>query len=93
MVPYLNSISKNAIILIEMAAPFFPPKTISKMKNLGISESSVLDVFNTGEAKTLPSGMKAMVKKYNGYEIGVGYTSDSNTGEYVVVAVWKRERR
>lgn len=75
-----------------MANPFIPPKTISKMKNLGISESSVLDVFNNGDVRTLPSGMKAMVRKYNGYEVGVGYVTDSRTGEYVIVAVWKRER-
>ena len=72
---------------------FIPPKTIAKMKSLGISEAYVLDAFNSGEPKTLPSGMKAVVKKYNGYEIGVGYTTRTTTGEYVITAVWKRERR
>lgn len=76
-----------------MPSPFIPPKTINKMKSLGISESYVLDVFNNGESKMLPSGMRAMIKKYSGYEIGVGYIQDSVTGEYVIVAVWKRERR
>lgn len=76
-----------------MATPFIPPKTIAKMKSLGVSEAYVLDAFNSGEPKTLPSGMKAVVKKYNGYEIGVGYTRRTNTGEYVIIAVWKRERR
>lgn len=76
-----------------MATPFIPSKTIAKMKALGVSETYVLDAFNSGEPKTLPSGMKAVVKKYNGYEIGVGYTTRTNTGEYIIVAVWKRERR
>ncbi len=76
-----------------MTSPFIPPKTVSKIITLGISESNVLDTFNNGESKTLSSGMKAMVKKYNGYEIGVGYTQNNLTGEYVIIAVWKRERR
>lgn len=29
--------------------PFIPTKTIQKMKNLGVSESEVLDVFSHGE--------------------------------------------
>lgn len=76
-----------------MSSPFIPPKTIAKIISLGLSEANVLDAFNNGESKTLPSGLKVMIKKYNGYEIGVGYTRNATTGEYVIVAVWKRERR
>lgn len=75
-----------------MALPFIPPKTINKMAALGISESYVMDTFNYGEPITLPSGLKACIKKYNGYEIGVGYTQNEK-GQYVITAVWKRERR
>lgn len=75
-----------------MSSPFIPPKTINKMAMLGISESHVLDVFNHGEQIVLSSGMKAVVKKYTGYEIGVGYTQNEK-GQYVITAVWKRERR
>ncbi len=60
-----------------MAAPFIPSGTIAKIKNLGLGESRVLDVFYHGQYKRLPSGADAMVKKYNGYEVGLFYTRDS----------------
>lgn len=75
-----------------MALPFIPPKTVNKMALLGISESYVMDTFNHGEAIVLPSGLKACIKKYGNYEIGVGYTQNEK-GQYVIIAVWKRERR
>ena len=93
MVTYPYSISRNVITRIKMASPFIPPKTISKMKSLSVSEDHVLDVFNNGTYKTLPSGMKVAIKKYNGYEVGVGYTQRAENGEYVIIAVWKRERK
>ena len=70
-----------------------PPKTIKKMANLGLSESAVLDVFNKGEQKVSRTGAKMMVKKFSGYEIGLYYVQNKNTGEYVVTTVWKRDRR
>ncbi|MBI4058891.1 hypothetical protein HY404_01470 [Candidatus Microgenomates bacterium] len=76
-----------------MASPFFPSKTLRKMSSAGLSESDALDAFYHGESKTLPSGMKVMIKKYNGYEIGVGYTHHPTTGEYVIISTWKRARR
>lgn len=75
-----------------MASPFIPPKTINKMAQLGISESYVMDTFNHGENIVLPSGLKACVKKFNNHEVGVGYTV-SEKGQYVITAVWKRDRR
>lgn len=72
-----------------MASVFFPPKTIKTMAKLGLSESSVLDVFNKGE----PKGRNGIVKKYSGYEIGLFYVRDKQTGEYIITYVWKRERR
>lgn len=92
-------ILKRAICFItpikccNMSSPFIPPKTINRMSSLGINESQVLDVFNHGEYKTLSSGLKVAIKKYIGYEIGVGYTQRPNNGEYVITAVWKRKRR
>lgn len=75
-----------------MSSPFIPPKTIEKIKRLGLSEGTVLDVFRNGEAKTIGSG-QAMIKKFAGYEIGLFYARNPRTGEYVITAVWKRERR
>lgn len=73
-----------------MSPLFFPPKTIKLITSLGLSESIVLDVFHNGESI---KGKDGMVKKYLGYEIGLFYTRDKNTGEYIITYVWKRERR
>lgn len=68
----------------------FPGKTILLMKDLGLSESSVLDVFNHGE---VIHGKDGMIKKYSGYEIGLFYARDNISGEYIITYVWKRDRR
>lgn len=44
-------------------SPYIPPKTIQKMQSLGISETTVLDVFSNGEFKTANSGAKMATKK------------------------------
>jgi hypothetical protein len=73
----------------------FPPATIIKLRNLSLSENDIHDVYTNGEIqKNLANGM-AVIKKYPsyGYEIGLFYAVDSNTGEIVITHVWKRERR
>lgn len=60
------------------------------MTKLGLSEFSVLDVFHKGRYL---KGRDGMVKKYTGYEIGLFYARDKNTGDYIITYVWKRERR
>lgn len=78
-----------------MQHPHFPPATIEKMKKLGLSEFDVLDVYEHGEHSKTSDGMDRMVKKYSfyGYEIGLMYKPDTYRGGYVIVTVWKRERR
>lgn len=71
---------------------FIPTKTLRKSAKLGLSESQIMDVFNSGEEFTMKNGSKAMKRKYSGYEIGLVYVRRSN-GEYVITAVWKRDRR
>jgi hypothetical protein len=34
-----------------------------------------------------------LIRKYEGYEIGMYYFRDTKTGNYIVSSVWKRERR
>ncbi len=69
---------------------FFPQATLRKMSKLGLSERTILDVFNTGE---VIRGKQGMVKKYNGYEVGLFYEISNRTGEYVFYAVWKKDRQ
>lgn len=70
---------------------FFPTKTIEKMKNIGVSERDISDVFTSGERVK----DNIMVKKYEyyRYEIGFYYKRDHKTGQYMITGVWKRERR
>lgn len=69
---------------------FFPRATLRKMAKLGLSESTTIDVFLTGESIR---GKQGMVKKYSGCEVGLFYEISKITGEYVFKAVWKKDRR
>lgn len=76
-----------------MASPFIPPPTQRKMQQLGINEFTVLDVFRYGEDKFHSSGKRMKIRKYSGYEVGLFYAKNGLTGEYTIIAVWKRDRR
>ncbi len=78
-------------VVNSMKLPIFPPKTLSKMKNLGISESQIIDVFNNGQYTVDDSGSKMAIKKVAGCEIGCLYDQNIRTGAYTITAVWKRE--
>lgn len=63
------------------------------MKSFGLSESEVLDAFNKGSPEKWTNGAGYnSVRKYNGYEIGVGYFRDRN-GVYKITSAWKRNNR
>ena len=64
-------------------------KCTQQMKDWQLSEKDVDDVFRHGEI----TRENTMVRKYNGYEIGMYYFRDTKSGSYIVTAVWKRERR
>ena len=68
-----------------MAQAFIPPKTAKLITDLGLSESTVIDVFNHGEQR---QGQTKMVKKYRDYTVQVTYTQ-SDKGEYVITWVSK----
>ncbi|MCL4384593.1 hypothetical protein M1116_04010 [Patescibacteria group bacterium] len=75
-----------------MVRLFFPPKTLEKMKAMGIAEADIEDVFNKGQ-HGVSKGNKMAIRKYNGYEIGIFYVMATfGPYDYAVVAVWKRER-
>lgn len=70
----------------------FTNNALSKMKKLALSESTVLDAFNKGETEKSSYGGWKAIKKYPGYEIGIFYDRKP-TGEWVIISVWKRDRR
>lgn len=65
---------------------------ILKMKQLGIGERVVMDVFNTGVSEETSFGGWNAIKKYPGQEIGV-YYNRKPTGEWIIISVWSRARR
>ncbi len=67
----------------------FNRKFVQQMKDWHLSEADVADVFQHGEI----TNENVMTRKYNGYEIGMYYFRDKKTGNSIVSAVWKRDRR
>lgn len=76
-----------------MAEPIFTNFILDKMKKMTLSETQIMDVWNNGNRITLSSGADALVRKYYDSEIGVIYTRDKDTGNYVLINCWTRARR
>ena len=60
-----------------------------KMKQWGLSEKDAIDVYYHGSI--VKDNM--MVRKHNGYEVGIWFFTDQVTGKPVISSVWKRARR
>ena len=60
-----------------------------KARSWGLSEATARDVYRNGYV--IKENM--MVRKYNGYEVGIYYFRDSRTGQVVITSIWKRDRR
>jgi hypothetical protein len=68
---------------------FFTKNALSKMKQWGLSEADALDVYYHGSI--VKNNM--MVRKYNGYELGIWFFADRVTGKPIISSVWRRARR
>ena len=76
-----------------MANIIFTNKALSKMASFGLSEGQVMDAYNKGTPEKWTNGAGYnSVRKYNGYEIGVAYLTDSK-GVCRITSVWKRTNR
>lgn len=62
---------------------------LKRLKDLGLGEDSAYDVYYRG---TMSENGK-MVKKYNGYELGIFFMITPDTGKVIITYIWKRERR
>jgi hypothetical protein len=60
-----------------------------KAKEWGLSEKDAEDVYQHGDQ--VKENM--LVRKYNGYEIGIYYFKDNRTSLPVISSIWKRERQ
>jgi hypothetical protein len=60
-----------------------------KAKAWGLTEKDALDVYHHGEQIK----DNIIVRKYEGFELGIWYFTDSRTSQPVIASIWKRERR
>ncbi len=67
----------------------FTNNALKKMGQWHVSEVDVQDVFYHGGVIVKQN---MMVKKYNGYEIGLYYFQDKQTGQFIISSAWKRGR-
>lgn len=63
-------------------------KCKARMEEHSLTEADVEDVFLRGEKR-----QEMLVRRFNGYEIGLYYFQDKRTLQYVVTAVWRSERK
>ena len=76
-----------------MGNVIFTNKALSKIASFGLSESQALDAYNKGTPEKWTNGAGYnSVRKYNGYEIGVAYFTDSK-GVCRITSVWMRNNR
>ena len=68
---------------------FFTKNAQAKMKQWGLSEGDALDVYYHGTI--VKNNM--MVRKHNGFEVGIWFFADRVTGKPIISSVWKRTRR
>ncbi len=60
-----------------------------KAKSWGLTEKDAEDVYHNGQEVK----QNMVVRKYNGYEIGIYYFLDKRSGQPVITSIWKRDRR
>jgi len=70
----------------------FTNNALNKMRKLGLSESTVLSVYKSGQREKSNIGGYNAIKKFSGYEIGV-YYNQGKDGKWRIISVWKRGRR
>jgi len=87
----LGKALKTAAEQITTTTP--PPKDLHftnnfqlKAKLWGLSEQDARDVYYHGSLIK----QNIMVRKYNGYEVGIWFFQDHLTGQAIITSIWKR---
>src|SRR5438105_12046201 len=73
----------------ESRAIHFTNKFQQIAKHRGLSEQDARDVYFHGEVIS----RNMMVRKYQGYELGIWFFNDHVTGQAIITSIWKRGRR
>jgi hypothetical protein len=84
-----SSNQKGGDMSIDTREPYFSKNFEAKAKSWGLTEADAKDVLYHGSS--IRENM--LVRKYNGYEIGIYSFKDTRTGQTVITSIWKRERR
>lgn len=66
----------------------YTKKCCSMMTGLFLTEAAVADCFYNGKA----INKNMVIRRFNGYEIGLYYFQDKKSANYIITAVWKRVR-
>ena len=74
---------------IDAREPYFTRNFHSVAHARGLTEADARDVYYHGSAVK----QNMMVRKYNGYEIGIYFFVDGHSGRTIITSIWKRERR
>ena len=73
----------------DTGEPYFTKNFNNVAQERGLTEEDARDVYFHGSAVK----QNMMSKKYNGYEIGIYFFVDGQTGKTIITSIWKRERR
>lgn len=65
----------------------FTKKFHEKAEEYRLSEADALDVYYTGQKKSDDT----LVREYNGYEIGIEYKIDPDSGKPTFQSIWKKD--
>jgi hypothetical protein len=74
---------------IDTRETYFTQNFHSVSHTRGLTEADARDVYYHGSVVK----QNMMVKKYNGYEIGIYFFVDVYNGKTIITSIWKRERR
>ncbi len=74
---------------VDRRVLYFTKNFQQTAKARGLTEADAIDVFYHGS--TVKNNM--LVRKYNGYEIGIYAFNSPETGQPVISSIWKRARR
>lgn len=74
---------------VDTREPYFTKNFHSVAHSRGLTEADARDVYFHGSVVK----QNMMVKKYNGYELGIYSFVDGHTGKTIITSIWKRDRR
>lgn len=66
---------------------YFTTRFYRQAKEFNLTETDAIEVYNTGQELN----EETIARAYNGYEIGIEYTTELHSGKPLITSIWKRE--